>query len=146
MLVHRCQGFFALTTFGTFLAGPVKSSIGFSFFCCSCIWLPFCLSAGISAQMSVLAAGYLPVWLLVYLSGGLLDRLSVHLAASGSGSGRISICLAICLLIQLQLVASGSFSIHLQDPSSAGRGGSSAKSSRPWTIQVIQSICHLGRL
>ena len=51
--------------------------------------------------MSVLAAGYLPVWLLVCLSGGLLDRLSVHLAASGSGSGRISICLAICLLIGL---------------------------------------------
>src|SRR6266480_6459592 len=51
--------------------------------------------------------------------------------------------LAICLLIQLQLAASGSFSIHLQDPSSAGRGfvdssaiqasrgGSSAKSGRP---------------
>src|SRR5438876_6868482 len=69
--------------------------------CCSSIWLPFCLSAGISAQMSVLAAGYLPVWLLVCLSGGLLDRLSIHLAASGSGSGRISICLAICLLVGL---------------------------------------------
>ena len=47
--------------------------------CCSSIWLPFCLSAGISAQMSVLAAGYLSVWLLVCLSGGLLDRLAICL-------------------------------------------------------------------
>ena len=344
MLVYRCQGFFALTTFGTFLAGLVKSSIGFSFFCCSCIcsacpsaflavhrsvWISIC-SAGLpaccsawSARSSGNASGnasgnlvvlhidpsaYLAIWqsgcaficicshlsailschsvlpfcsaslfcrmcicclperisavvrmpalLLEHLAailpvcrhictnvcpGGwisacLVARLSVwrsarslvcssgciwqrvwshinlpgnlsarrpvleavHLAAhSGAYSARLSIwssaglfcclqaaissiclfhrpganpslhlpilaghepILAICLLIQLQLAASGSFSIHLQDPSSAGRGfvdssaiqaghgGSSAKSGRPWTIQVIQSICHPGRL
>src|SRR5204863_325894 len=52
MLVHRCQGFFALTVFGIFLAGPVKSSIGFSFFCCPCI-CSACPSAGLVVHQSV---------------------------------------------------------------------------------------------
>ena len=81
MLVYRCQGFFALTAFGIFLAGPVKSSIGFSFFCCSCI-CSACPSASLAVHRSV--------WISI-CSAGLPACCSAWSArSSGNASGNAS--------------------------------------------------------
>src|SRR5213079_3190332 len=102
MLIHRCQGFFALTTFGTFLAGPVKSSIGFSFFCCSCICsacpsvLQVCLFAvqpGLLARLAMHLVMYPAIWLSC-ISIHLHIWQSGNLAVHSSASARI--CLPFC--------------------------------------------------
>ena len=92
MLIYRCQGFFALTTFGTFLAGPVKSLIGFSFFYCLCIY-SVCPSAFLAVHRSV--------WISI-CSAGLP-------ACCSAWSARSSVCLEVCsiacLFIWLHLAA-----------------------------------------
>src|SRR5436853_7776510 len=103
MLVYRCQGFFALTVFGTFLAGPVKSSIGFSFFCCPRI-CSACPSAYLvvhqSAWISICSAG-LPA----RCSACLLARLAMHLAM------HLAIWLS-CISILLHIWQSGNLAVH----------------------------------
>src|SRR5439155_18018888 len=116
---------------------------------CISACLVACLSVWRSARSLVCSSGCIwqRVWSHINLPGNLSARLSIWSSAGlfcCLQAAISSICLfhrpganpslhlpilaghepilAICLLIQLQLAASGSFSIHLQDPSSAGRG------------------------